>query len=94
MRQLDGSARYRGQDYRLTPRFATLSAELEATDLKMASQQGKGDLAPEAKSYFLALGRFAEPRLRRALSLLGNPAYGDAFLTSIATVETHVGTGE
>jgi outer membrane protein OmpA-like peptidoglycan-associated protein len=29
-----GAARYRGQDYRLTPRFATLSAELEATDRK------------------------------------------------------------
>jgi hypothetical protein len=75
-------------------RVEVITPELEATDLKMASQQGKGDLAPEAKSYFLALGRFAEPRLRRALSLLGNPYYGDAFLASIATVETHVGTGE
>ncbi|MEO7328063.1 MAG: hypothetical protein ABI193_05770 [Minicystis sp.] len=75
-------------------RVELITPEIEAADVEMANQPGKGDLSPNAKSYFLSLGRFAEPRLRRALSLIGNPSYGDAFLASVATVETHVGTGE
>ncbi len=75
-------------------RVELITPEIEAIDVQMAGKQGKSGLLPEAKDHFLSLGRFAEPRFRRALSLLGNPAYGDAFLASIATVETHVGTGE
>jgi hypothetical protein len=47
----------------------------------------------QAKGHFTALGRFAEPRLRRALSLSPNVA-GEAYLSEIRTANTAVATGE
>jgi hypothetical protein len=46
-----------------------------------------------AEAHFHELGRFAEPRLRRALSLLPSPA-GDAYLTKIRTANTAIASGE
>jgi hypothetical protein len=73
-------------------RVEVITPELEAEDVDMAILFGSA--ADGAKAYFKSLGRFAEPRLRRALDVLGNPLYGDAFLASIATAETRVGAGE
>ena len=74
-------------------RVEVITPELEAEDVDMAKLL-EGGAADGAKAYFMSLGRFAEPRLRRALDLLGNPVYGDTFLASIATAETRVGAGE
>lgn len=69
-------------------RVEVITPDLEEADVKAA--QGLADPATEgaAKAHFVALGRFAEPRLRRALAQLGGPAWGESFLASIATAET------
>ena len=61
-----------------------------------ASTAGAGDAktAPEGQTYFQALGRFAEPRLRRALAIVGDPALGQAFLATVTSAETRAGVGE
>jgi hypothetical protein len=75
-------------------RVEVITPELEQADV--AAAQGLASPATQAgaQAYFLALGRFAEPRLRRALSLLGQPAYAEPFLASIATVDTLQAAGE
>lgn len=75
-------------------RVEVISPELEAADVEKAKLLGDAATEAEAAGYFKALGRFAEPRLRRALSLLGEPAYGAALLASIASAETRVRAGE
>jgi hypothetical protein len=52
--------------------------------------------AAAMESHFRALGRFAEPRLRRALALLpsGAPASAHALLDQIATADTRAAAGE
>lgn len=47
-----------------------------------------------ALSCFRDLGRFAEPRFRRASALLGNPSYGARFLSKIGTANTIIAAGE
>ena len=46
-----------------------------------------------AEAHFDQLGRFAEPRVRRALSLLPSPG-GDAYLAKIRTANTVIASGE
>ena len=50
--------------------------------------------AAQSTAHFTALGRFAEPRLRRAMALLGNPPYAQTLLGQIATANTDVSSGE
>jgi len=46
------------------------------------------------RAHFDKLGRFAEPRLRRALAIAGDPSLGQAYLASITSAETRAGVGE
>jgi hypothetical protein len=75
-------------------RVEVIPPELEAIDVSEAELLGSASTAASAEAYFKSLGRFAEPRLRRALALLGEPAFGASLLASITTAETRVGTGE
>jgi hypothetical protein len=75
-------------------RVEVVTPELEAADTKEAQLLASPSTASQGQAYFLGLGRFAEPRLRRALALLGSPSYGDALLSQIATAATDVSSGE
>lgn len=75
-------------------RVEVIAPEDETVDVQYAQTLADPATESEGKNHFVALGRFAEPRLRRALAILQNPAYGDAFLDTITTAETRVGTGE
>ena len=75
-------------------RVELITPELEGADVTMAGKLATSSTDAEARAYFKALGRFAEPRLRRALGLLGQPVYGSAFLGEIATVNTNEAAGE
>jgi hypothetical protein len=72
-------------------RAEILTPSVEDTDLKyVAAMQ-----TPEAIAHFDALGRFAEPRLRRALALLGTtPAPAADYLARIQTVHATSQAGE
>jgi hypothetical protein len=63
-------------------RAELLTPELEAEDRAALSQMASDASAAEA--HFAAAGRFAEPRLRRALALLPSSA-GEAYLARITT---------
>ncbi|AUX42273.1 hypothetical protein SOCE26_037030 [Sorangium cellulosum] len=69
-------------------RVEVLSPELEAADVDAARRLADPSTAGEAARHFDDLGRFAEPRLRRALALLGEPAYGEPHLARIAAAAT------
>lgn len=75
-------------------RAEVILPEVEQADVAAAKGLASAATQASAQAYFTALGRFAEPRLRRALALLGQPAYADAFLASIATVDTRQAAGE
>lgn len=75
-------------------RVEILTPEVEQLDTAAAAKLASAATEGEAKAYFAALGRFAEPRLRRALALLGEPAYGEAFLASITSADTRAAAGE
>ena len=49
---------------------------------------------PQAEAYFAALGRFAEPRLRRAITLGATSGPAVDYLAKIATANTSDATGE
>ena len=74
-------------------RVEVISPELEELDVAAASALG-GAEAAAAEAHFVSLGRFAEPRLRRALSLLGDPSYAQPFLAKIVSADTRVAAGE
>ena len=90
-----GAARYRGQDYRLTPRFATLSDELAATDRKAldeiaAQWRGRRNVKIEAVGHTDSQpiaarnqGRFAD---NHALSLARAQAVA-SYLASVLQLE-------
>jgi hypothetical protein len=86
--QPDGIARV------MLMRVEVITPELEAADTAAAQLLASASTSPTGASYFMGLGRFAEPRLRRALALLGGPSYGDALLSQIATAATDVSSGE
>ncbi|WP_437593464.1 hypothetical protein [Sorangium sp. So ce1000] len=69
-------------------RVEVLSPESEAADVGEARRLADPSTAGEAARHFDDLGRFAEPRLRRALALLGEPAYGEPLLARIAARAT------
>ncbi|WP_437300197.1 hypothetical protein [Sorangium sp. So ce426] len=69
-------------------RVEVLSPEMEAADVGAARRLADPSLAGDAERHFDDLGRFAEPRLRRALALLGAPAYGEPLLARIAAGAT------
>ncbi len=64
-------------------RVEIITPELEAEDTAALKKLRTPATAPEARAHFVALGRFAEPRLRRAITLSGNPAYADALLSEV-----------
>jgi hypothetical protein len=70
-------------------RVEVITPEQEAADVAALSELDRkgGD------AYFGALGRFAEPRLRRALALAPS-AVGQDYLTQISTANTSVVSGE
>jgi hypothetical protein len=74
-------------------RAEVITPALEADDARSATELAT-DYA-SASAHFTALGRFAEPRLRRAMQLLGGGNVGcQQLLTQIAGVNTTAGAGE
>ncbi|MDI1481035.1 hypothetical protein [Polyangium sp. y55x31] len=75
-------------------RVEVITPDLEAGDV--AAAKGLADPATEAaaEAHFQGLGRFAEPRLRRALDLLGQPSWGEPFLAAVTSAETRATMGE
>src|SRR5262249_30534829 len=57
-------------------RVEIVTPELEKTDVSALRGLADAKTASHARDHFASLGRFAEPRLRRALALAGSPAYG------------------
>jgi len=74
-------------------RVEVITPELEELDTVAAEKLGGVD-AGEGEAHFLSLGRFAEPRLRRATSLIGETPASLAFLSAITTADTRVAAGE
>ena len=73
-------------------RVEVITPEQEADDVGFLSEF---DAAPaSAQAHFTSLGRFAEPRLRRALSLAPKSGGAQAFLEQIRTANTSVSSGE
>jgi hypothetical protein len=75
-------------------RIEVLTPEIESADVQAAQGLSSQTTAAQSTAYFTALGRFAEPRLRRAMALLGNPPYAQTLLGQIATANTDVSSGE
>jgi hypothetical protein len=75
-------------------RVEVIAPEDEAIDVQFVQKLEDPNTAPEAESHFASLGRFAEPRLRRAMAILDNPVYANAYLETITSAETRVGMGE
>ncbi len=75
-------------------RVEVITPETEQADATMAKLLADPGTEQQGRSHFDALGRFAEPRLRRALAVVGDPLLGQAYLATITSVETRVGTGE
>ncbi|HEY6081742.1 MAG TPA: hypothetical protein VIW29_23160 [Polyangiaceae bacterium] len=72
-------------------RVEIITPEQEAEDV--AALAGLDGGSKEALDHFASLGRFTEPRLRRALALAPS-ATGQIHLTKIATANTLVSSGE
>jgi hypothetical protein len=75
-------------------RVEVITKELEGADAMALAQLSDTTMGAMGKAYFRSLGRFAEPRLRRALDLAGHPAYGESFLEEVALAKTAVSAGE
>ena len=75
-------------------RVEVLTPGNEEEDMKLAAAFDSPGGAAEA--YFASLGRFAEPRLRRAMALLAGPAPQNAvsYLAKISKANTSAGIGE
>jgi hypothetical protein len=72
-------------------RVEVITKSQEVADVRVVQSF---DTAPTpAKAYFQALGRFAEPRLRRALAL-SKSLTGDAYLAEIQTVKSGSVSGQ
>lgn len=72
-------------------RVEVITPEQESSDV--AALSGFATDAASAEAHFRALGRFAEPRLRRALSLSPNES-GEAYLAKVRTANTVIASGE
>ncbi len=75
-------------------RSELLTPEQEAVDLAAAELLADPDTEAAGAAHFLALGRFAEPRLRRAADLLDKPAYLEPLLEEVAHADTRVAAAE
>lgn len=75
-------------------RTEVLTVEQELADVEAAGQLADPATAAAGEQYFIDLGRFAEPRLRRASALLGDPAYLAGLLAQLARADTRVAAGE
>lgn len=78
-------------------RVEVITPEQEAEDLTWISLFGDAKADPLAAAHFTDLGRFAEPRLRRAIALAApSPARdkAEALLASLATADTRAVSGE
>lgn len=75
-------------------RVEILSPEIEASDVEAARLLADAETASRGEAHFAALGRFAEPRLRRALELVGDPQLGVSYLHAIESADTRGRTGE
>jgi hypothetical protein len=67
-------------------RVELLTPEIETADVTAAIELNSASEATAAREYFRALGRFAEPRLRRAISTLGGRVTPEA-LALLAEIE-------
>jgi len=72
-------------------RVELITPEQEAADVSALATFDSD--APRGKAYFTALGRFAEPRLRRALQL-STSVSGEQYLSQIASANSRVVSGE
>lgn len=70
-------------------RVEVLTPELEADDV--AALAGMASDPSAGQAHFAAMGRFAEPRLRRALSRLPSSA-GEAYLEQVTTQVSRLGS--
>jgi hypothetical protein len=75
-------------------RVEVITPELETADVEQVKKLAGGAEMEQAKGYFKGLGRFAEPRLRRAMGIAGEEPNAAAFLAEIASAETQVAAGE
>ncbi|MEO5726226.1 MAG: hypothetical protein ABI134_16715, partial [Byssovorax sp.] len=75
-------------------RVEVITPELEQADAAMAKQLAQPSTESVGRAHFDGLGRFAEPRLRRALAIVGDPVLGQAYLASITSAETRASVGE
>jgi hypothetical protein len=70
-------------------RVELLTPEMETADVAALKGLANPTTSAATRNHFAALGRFAEPRLRRAMVLAGNPAYATPLLSeTIATNHT------
>ncbi|HSO39732.1 MAG TPA: hypothetical protein VLT33_44705, partial [Labilithrix sp.] len=70
-------------------RVEILTPEMEAADVAALRGLATPASAAATRGHFTSLGRFAEPRLRRAMVLAGNPAYAQPLLAeTVATNHT------
>ncbi len=70
-------------------RVELLTPEMETADVAALKGLANPTTSVATKNHFTALGRFAEPRLRRAMVLAGNPSYATPLLAeTIATNHT------
>jgi hypothetical protein len=70
-------------------RVELLTPEMETSDVAALRGLAAPATAAGARSHFASLGRFAEPRLRRAMVLAGSPSYAEPLLAeTIATNHT------
>ncbi|HKO52914.1 MAG TPA: hypothetical protein VJV79_34635 [Polyangiaceae bacterium] len=79
-----------------TVRVMLIRAELITREQELADVSSLSAFetdAPAATAYFSALGRFAEPRLRRALQLSVSAA-GEKYLSQVAHAKSSVVSGE
>lgn len=75
-------------------RVEVITPELEQADASMAKLLAQAETEATGRAHFNGLGRFAEPRLRRALAIVGDPLLGQAYLATLASAETRAGVGE
>jgi hypothetical protein len=68
-------------------RVELVTPELESTDTAALRGLANAKTAPAARAHFASLGRFAEPRLRRAIGLLGHPSFAQPLLDEV--IETN-----
>lgn len=73
-------------------REEVLTPEIESSDVSHLADFNSDP--SKAKAYFDAMGRFAEPRLRRAIAIQGTSPEAEKYLGTIAKMNTSAGAGE